>query len=62
MIWKHIFSTFRSKHFKRREPNDANTISIFNFVALKNPMIFFQIFETFVYRCGSIDKNLLERR
>ena len=42
MIWKHIFSTFRSKHFNRREPNDANTVSIFNFVALKNPMIFFK--------------------
>ena len=33
---------FQNKHFKHREPNNANTVSIFNFVALTNPMIFFK--------------------
>ena len=59
MIWKHILSTVRSKHFKGREPNDANTISILNFLALKNPMIFFK-FSKLLYTVavGSIAKNL----
>ena len=40
MIWKHSVSAFRCKHFKHRETNDVNTVSIYNFVALTNPMIF----------------------
>ena len=44
MIWKHRLSTFRSKHFKHREPNNANTVSILNFVALKNPIYNFRKF------------------
>ena len=39
-----LVSEANIKHFKHREPNDASTVSIFTFVALKNPMIF-QIFE-----------------
>ena len=58
MIWKHSLSAaFRSKHCKHREPNDANTVSIFNFVALKNPIIFFK-FSKIVYAVvGSFDEN-----
>ena len=57
MIWKHRLSTFRSKHFKHREPNNANTVSISNFVALKNPMIFFKFSKIFCTVVGSFDKN-----
>ena len=40
MILKHCLSTFRSKHFIHREPDNVNTVSVFNFVEQKNPMIF----------------------
>ena len=62
MIWKHSLSAFRSKHFKHREPNDANTVSVFNCVALKNPMIFFKFSKLLYTVVGSFDKNQLERR
>ena len=56
MILKHCLSTFRSKHFIHREPNNVNTVSVFNFVEQKNPMIF--KFSKILYVIvGSFDKN-----
>ena len=56
-LWKHSLSSIRSKHFKHGEPDNANTVSIFKFVALKNPMIFFKFSKILYTVVGSFDKN-----
>ena len=54
MILKNSLSAFRSKHFQNRETNDVNTVSIFNFVALKSDD-FFLIFENLYTVVASFD-------